>query len=188
MCTNYHGKEGCGEVRGYLLLVLLLAGLPVGERVAVLRRRGGNGATATLNLRAGRVDCGVLEVHVARCLIDTELGRRDDRRRAGRVGCGALDVHVLGGDRREEQGAEEDRQLHCVPACARPQGKGSISARKPWRKGREGVRVVPAQDGPRVRETAALVRAWRRAAAAWLCAAEEVHGMLGRVVGWLREH
>ena len=33
-------------------------------------------------------------------------------------------------------------------------------------------------------DTAALVRAreraWRRAAAAWLCAAEEAHGMLGR--------
>ena len=46
------------------------------------------------------------------------------------------------------------------------------------------MRVVPAQDGPRMRETAAFVRAreraWRRAAAAWLCAAEEVHGTLGR--------
>ena len=109
-------------------------------------------------------------------------GRRIDRHCAGRVhGRGALDVHVLGG---EEQGAEEDRrQLHCVPAHG--QGKGSISVRKPWRMGHEGL--VPAQDGPRVRDGSAgacagacVEESGAAAAAARLCAAEEVHGMLGR--------
>ena len=84
-------------------------------------------------------------------------GHRIDRHCAGRV-------HVLGGDRREEQGAEEDRQLHCVPAHdhrARAQSRcGSLGG---W-----GMRVWCQHKTGRVCETAALVRAreraWRRAA------------------------